>query len=239
MVMKPKTHLVLFDIDGTLLHSGGCGRAATRLAMQDVFGTVGTLDTVGFAGKTDWQILLEALQPAGITSDQVAARLDAYNQAVARRLSEIIAHFPVRACPGVPELVAALRATPSVLLGLVTGNMAALVPIKLRAAGYDPADFAVTACGSEGWERAMLPPLALERARALNGADFAPENIVIIGDTPGDIACAQSIGARTLAVATGPFSVAQLAQHRPTHVFPTLEETPAVLRAILNDGYGG
>lgn len=237
--MKPKTHLVLFDIDGTLLHSGGCGRAATRLAMQDVFGTVGTLDTVSFAGKTDWQILLEALRSAGITPDQVAARLDTYNQAVARRLSEIIADFPVRACPGAPELVAALQATPSVLLGLVTGNMAALVPIKLQAAGYDPAAFAVAAYGSEGWDRAMLPPLALKRARALNGADFAPERVVIIGDTPGDIACAQSIGARTLAVATGPFSAAQLAQHRPSYVFPTLEDTSAVLHAILNDGHTG
>jgi phosphoglycolate phosphatase-like HAD superfamily hydrolase len=237
--MKPKTHLVLFDIDGTLLLSGGCGRAATRLAMQDVFGTVGTLDRVSFAGKTDWQILLEALQSTGITPDQVAARLDAYNQAVARRLSEIIADFPVRACPGAPALVTALRAHPAVLLGLVTGNMATLVPIKLRAAGYDPADFAVAAYGSEGWDRAMLPPLALERARALNGADFAPDNVVIIGDTPGDIACARSIGARTVAVATGPFSMAQLAQHGPSYVFPTLEDTPAVLHAILNDGYGG
>ncbi|GAB4431442.1 MAG: HAD hydrolase-like protein [Anaerolineae bacterium] len=235
----PKTHLVLFDVDGTLLHSGGCGRAATRLAMQDVFGTVGTLDTVSFAGKTDWQILLEALRSAGFTPDQVAARLERYHQAVARRLSEVITDFPVRACPGAPELVAALRTAPPVLLGLVTGNMAALVPIKLQAAGYDPADFAVAAYGSEGWDRAMLPPLALKRACDLNGADFAPQNVVIVGDTPGDIACAQSIGARTLAVATGPFSMAQLAQHGPSYVFATLEDTPAVLHAILNDGYGG
>lgn len=237
--MKPKTHLVLFDIDGTLLHSGGCGRAATRLAVQEVFGTVGTLDTVSFAGKTDWQILLEALAPANISAAQIAAQIDTYNQTVARHLSEIIASFAVHPCPGAPALVAALRADPTVLLGLVTGNMAALVPIKLRAAGYDPADFAVAAYGSEGWDRAMLPPLALERARALNRADFAPEKVVIIGDTPGDIACAQSIGARTVAVATGPFSVAQLARHRPSYVFPTLEDTSAVLHAILNDGYGG
>jgi len=70
-----KTHLVLFDIDGTLLHSGGCGRAATLLALQDVFGTVGAIDDVDFAGKTDWQILLEALEPAGFSGQAIQTQL--------------------------------------------------------------------------------------------------------------------------------------------------------------------
>ncbi|MBP8972598.1 MAG: HAD family hydrolase [Anaerolineae bacterium] len=230
----PKTSLVLFDIDGTLLHSGGCGRAATRLAIQDVFGTTGVLDDLSFAGKTDWQILLEALTPAGITAEEIEAHLAEYNRVVAQRLSEIIGGCPVKPCAGAPRLVAALRADPAVLLGLVTGNMAALVPIKLRAAGFDPADFPIGAFGSEGWNRAMLPPLALARANAFNGADFAPDRVVIIGDTPGDIACAHSIGARTIAVATGPFSAGELAACQPDGLFPTLEDTNAVLRAILN-----
>ena len=230
----PKSSLVLFDIDGTLLHSGGCGRAATRLALRDVFGTIGVLDDVGFAGKTDWQILLEALAPTGIAPPDIEARLDAYNQAVARRLAAIIGECPVQPCSGAPELVAALRTHSIVLMGLVTGNMAGLVPIKLRAAGFDPADFPVGAFGSEGWERAMLPPLALARANAFNGAEFAPDRVVIIGDTPGDIACAQSIGARTIAVATGPFSADELAAHQPDSLFATLEDTSAVLSAILN-----
>jgi len=230
----PKTSLVLFDIDGTLLHSGGCGRAATRLAIQDVFGTTGNLDEVSFAGKTDWQILLEALTPAGITAEEIEARLAEYNRVVARQLAAIISGCPVRPCAGAPALVAALRADPAVLLGLVTGNMAGLVPIKLRAAGFDPADFPIGAFGSEGWNRAMLPPLALARANAFNGADFAPDHVVIIGDTPGDIACAHSIGARTIAVATGPFSAGELAACQPDGLFATLEDTNAVLRAILN-----
>ncbi len=230
----PKTSLVLFDIDGTLLHSGGCGRAATWLAVQDVFGTAGILDDVSFAGKTDWQILLEALTPVGITAEEIETRLAEYNQVVARRLAAIISECPVRPCAGAPELVAALRADPLVLIGLVTGNMAALAPIKLRAAGFDPADFPIGAFGSEGWDRAMLPPLALARANAFNGVDFAPDRVVIIGDTPGDITCAHSIGARTIAVATGPFGLAELAAHQPDNLFLTLEDTSAVLRAILN-----
>jgi phosphoglycolate phosphatase-like HAD superfamily hydrolase len=229
-----KTSLVLFDIDGTLLHSGGCGRVAMRLAAHEVFGTAGLLDEVPFAGKTDWQILLEALTPAGIAASEIERRLAGYNLVVARQLASIIGECPVKPCAGAPELVAALRADPLVLIGLVTGNMAGLVPIKLRAAGFDPADFPIGAFGSEGWERAMLPPLALARANAFNRLEFAPNRVVIIGDTPGDITCAHSIGARTIAVATGPFSLAELAAHQPDDLFPTLEDTSAVLRAIRN-----
>ena len=227
-------HLVLFDIDGTLLHSGGCGRAATRLAIQDVFGTVGALDKVNFAGKTDWEILREALQPFGITAETIAARIPTYKRTVARRLSEIIGDFPVRPCPGAPQVVTALARRPDVLLGLVTGNMEPLAPIKLRAAGYDPRLFKVGAYGSEGWDRDMLPPLALERARKFAGVDFPPQHVVIVGDTPRDITCAESIGARTVAVATGWYDVPALQAEHPTHVFETFEDTARVLRAILN-----
>jgi phosphoglycolate phosphatase len=229
--------LVLFDIDGTLLHSGGCGRAASRLAMQDIFGTIGLFDDVSLAGNTDWQMLLEALTPVGITTDQIQASLHDYGQAASRRLTEIIADFLVRPCTGVPALIEVLKANPNVLLGLVTGNMDALVPIKLRAAGYDPGDFVVGAYGSEGHRRDMLPPLALERARRHRGANFEPEQIVIIGDTPGDITCAASIQARTIAVATGPFDLAELRTYRPTHAFETLADRAAVLAAILHDGH--
>ncbi len=112
--------------------------------------------------------------------------------------------------------------------------MQAIVPIKLRTAGFDPDDFVVGAYGSEGWERAMLPPIALERAQAHTGQTFAPENVVIIGDTPNDIACATSIGARTIAVATGPFTTEQLRQHRPDHVFEDMHDVERVIAAILN-----
>ena len=232
-------YLVLFDIDGTLLHSGGCGRAATRLAIQEVFGTTGQLDETNFAGKTDWQIVLELLESTGISVEQVQTRLQAYNEAVARHLSQIVDSFPVQACVGAADVVNALRAHPETLLGLVTGNMPGLVPIKLRAAGFDPGDFKIGAFGSEGWERAMLPPLALERARRHAGRDFAPERSVIIGDTPGDIACARSIGARTIAVATGPFKANELRTYHPDHLFETLVDTEAVLAAIFDDGRSG
>jgi phosphoglycolate phosphatase len=232
-------YLVLFDIDGTLLHSGGCGRAATRLALQEVFGTIGLLDKTNFAGKTDWQIVLESLESTGIGVDHVQTQLQHYNETVARHLSLIVDTFPVRACVGAAEVVDRLRAHPDTLLGLVTGNMPGLVPIKLRAAGFDPDDFKIGAFGSEGWERAMLPPLALERARHHAGRDFAPERILIIGDTPEDIACARSIGARTMAVATGPFKMNELRAHHPDHLFESMADPDAVLKVIFRDGRSG
>lgn len=231
-------YLVLFDIDGTLLRSDGCGRAATRLAMSDVFGTIGALDQTNFAGKTDWQILNEALVPAGIGGATIQAALPQYDQAVASHLADIISDFAVRPCPGVPDVVAALRENAQVVMGLVTGNMAGLASIKLRAAGYDPADFRVGAFGSEGWERAMLPPLALRRARALVGIEFPGERIVIIGDTPEDVLCAESVQGRTIAVATGPFKTDELQRYQPTHTFEDMSAVETVLAAILENGHG-
>ncbi len=229
-------YLVLFDIDGTLLNSHGCGRAATERALVDVFGTTGNLSQVNFAGKTDWHILREALAPAGVSMPDIKARLADYNAAVGRWLAAIVHDFPVTACAGAPEVVSALHTHPQVVLGLVTGNMQALAPIKLRAAGFDPAVFSVGAYGSEGWERAMLPPLALERAIEHNGAAFRSDRVVIIGDTPDDIMCAASISARTIAVATGPFTTAQLRAYRPDHAFDSMQNHAAVLTAILNTG---
>jgi phosphoglycolate phosphatase len=229
------SRLVLFDIDGTLLHSAGCGHAATELAIKEVFGTLGTLDLVSFAGRTDWGILLDALQSEGITAEQVRDGLSRYDRVLSKTISRIIGDFPVRPCPGAPDVVAALRHNPNVMLGLVTGNMEGIVGTKLHAAGYDPFDFKIGAFGSEGWKRSMLPPLAVERAEALSGAQFSGKQIVVIGDTPEDIACAASVSGRTIAVATGPFTTDQLRPHQPDFLFETLADTDSVLAAILDD----
>jgi phosphoglycolate phosphatase-like HAD superfamily hydrolase len=196
-------------------------------------------ETVSFAGKTDWQILIESLEPAGISRTTIERHVEAYNQSLSRVLAEIIHQFPVRPCAGAREVVAALRDQPGVLVGLVTGNVTGIVPVKLRAANFDPADFKIGAYGSEGWERPMLPPLALRRAQAYSGVSYTPDQVVIIGDTPGDVSCAASIGARTIAVATGPYSVEQLRACQPDHVFETMADTRAVLAAVWGSNRSG
>jgi phosphoglycolate phosphatase-like HAD superfamily hydrolase len=134
--------------------------------------------------------------------------------------------------PGVVELIDALEARADRVLGLLTGNLAEGAAAKLRAVGIDPARFAVAAYGSDHEVRAELPAIALERARARFGTDIPGSALVIIGDTPADIECGRAVGARAIAVATGRYSVEDLAAHDPFAVFADLTDTEAVLRAI-------
>jgi phosphoglycolate phosphatase len=230
----PET-LVLFDIDGTLLHAGGSGRVATERAMQEVFGTVGKLDEYRFAGKTDWHTLLTLLAPEGLTEAQVEAALPQYDAAIARHMADIMADYQIDALPGTLDLVRTLRERPNVLLGIITGNMPQMADLKLRAAGFLPEDFSIAVYGSEAPIRRQLVPIALQRAEQRWGSQFEPLNVVFIGDTPDDIDCAHSIGARAVAVATGWIPRAELEQHQPVIVLDNLADQAQVLSIICGE----
>jgi len=118
-------------------------------------------------------------------------------------------------------------------VGLLTGNLERGAALKLRSAGVAPERFALGAYGSDAAERPALPAIAQRRAEALVGRDIPGSSVVIVGDTPDDVACARSIGARTVAVATGFYDAAALAAAGATHVFSDLSETVAVLDALL------
>jgi phosphoglycolate phosphatase len=226
---QPST-LVLFDIDGTLLRADGCGRASIAEAMRQVFGRTGDYEHYQFAGKTDWQILSELL---GRSAAQMAARIPEFERAAARHLERIISRHDVCPCPGAIELIDALAQSPAAVLGLLTGNLRATAPIKLRAAGFDPAAFRLGAYGSEAPRRDTLPSIAVKRARALTGVSFAGERVVIVGDTVADVTCGRGIGARSIAVLTGAGSRQALEAHHPDHLFDDLSDLEAVLAAIF------
>ncbi len=234
--MSPRK-FVLFDIDGTLLRASGSGKAATERAMREVFGTVGRLAEYRFSGKTDWFTLLHLLTPEGFTEAEVEAALVDYDLALARHMSEVMKDYRIHALPGAHELVRALQARPDVVIGILTGNMPQMAAIKLRAAGFDPGDFAVAVYGSEAPMRRQLVPLAIDRAEQYCGLRFTPADVIIIGDTPDDIDCAHSIGAKAIAVATGMQSRAELEQHPPVTVLDDLADTRAVLALILDDAH--
>jgi len=118
-------------------------------------------------------------------------------------------------------------------VGLLTGNVAPGAALKLRSAGLDPARFRVGAYGSDSARRADLPAVAAQRAAALTSRRFAGADVVVIGDTPDDVACGRPIGARSVAVATGSYDVAALRAAGAAHVFATLADTAAVLDAIF------
>ncbi len=207
--------LILFDIDGTLLIGNGVGRIATRAAMLEVFGTAAAIDMHTFGGKTDWYTLIELLGAEGVPADEIARKLPDYERVLAVHMEAAVRERGVVTLKGALEAVEVLRRRSDVLLGLVTGNLPASVPIKLRAAGFDPAWFPIGAFGSEAIERDDLPPIALKRAIAYSGRDIRPDEVTVIGDTLADIACARALGARAIAVATGFSTRAELESAAP------------------------
>lgn len=216
--------LILWDIDGTLLRGKGLGKAVTTLAMEEVFGVHDDLEHHYFGGKTDWQSLLEILVPRGVAPETIQERLNVYMHVKARHMSAIIDQYHVRPLPGAMEAVTAMRQRPHVSHGIVTGNVQATVPVKLRAAGYDPDWFPIAAYGHESKSRNDLPPLALQRAAELTGRTFAPEEVWVIGDTVSDVECARASGLNVAIVTTGFDSREHLAAAKPDYLVDDLRE---------------
>lgn len=230
--------LILFDIDGTLLWTNGAGRRAIQRALLDEMGTAGPIEQYRFDGKTDPQIVRELMTLAGHpeadAEERIAAVCRRYVGLLAAELAQPAQQ--TRLFPGVRELFAALEpheAAGRALVGLLTGNLEGGATLKLRSAGLDPARFAVGAYGSDSAHRPDLPAIAAERAARGTGKRFTGADVVIVGDTPDDVACGRPIGARTVAVATGHFSVTQLRAAGAAHVFEHLSDTGAVASALL------
>ena len=227
------TKLVLFDIDGTLLWTDGAGRLAIERALTEVYGTPGILGQIYMAGMTDRAIIHQALSGDGLSNKEIHAGWERFTQALARHMEVTVCERRVRLCPGVSALLAALAARDDVLLGLVTGNMENTAPIKLRAVGIDPGLFRVGGYGSDDSDRDKLPAIAAGQAEALTGERFGGDSIVVVGDTPADVACGKAVGARTVAVATGLVAVEALQAVNPDELLMDLSDLDGALRAIL------
>jgi phosphoglycolate phosphatase len=226
--------LVLFDIDGTLLLAGGAGKRAIHRALEEVFGGTGPADH-RFDGKTDPQIVRELMRLVGHTDEHIDARmpslLERYVDCLREDLQQTAAG--VRVMPGIPDLLDALEARDDLMLGLLTGNLAEGAKVKLQAANIDPNRFRVGAFGSDHEVRGELAAVAQRRARDELGVDIRGCDVVVIGDTPADMDCGRAIGARAIGVATGHYTVEELAEHGPTAVFADLGDTDDVVRAIV------
>jgi phosphoglycolate phosphatase-like HAD superfamily hydrolase len=229
--------LVLFDIDGTLLLTAGAGRRAITEALCDLIGTGEVFDRVRFDGKTDPQIVAELLEAGGHHAPRDAAIIDEVCQRYLGLLATELLHPRSRTTvmPGVMELIAALEAEPSVMLGLVTGNMAEGAALKLRAGGIAPERFKVGAYGSDSAHRPDLPPIAAGRAAPHFGRTPRGREVVIIGDTPADVTCGRSLEARAIGVATGAYPVAELAGAGAHLAVADLRDTARIVEAILGE----
>lgn len=235
MTPTPRT-LALFDIDGTILWTDGAGRRAIHDALKDVFGGIGPAG-YWFDGKTDRQIVRDLMRHEGHSDEHIDARMEPlFERYLGNLRRELKApdHPPPKLLPGVRELLDALEARGDVVLGLLTGNLAEGAEAKIESVGLDFGRFRVNAFGSDHEHRPALPAIAQRRAKETLGLDLAGPSIVVIGDTPADIECGRSLGARAIGVATGRYPVEELRKHNPAAVFPDLSDTDAVVRAIVN-----
>jgi phosphoglycolate phosphatase-like HAD superfamily hydrolase len=235
------SRLVLFDVDGTLLWPDGAGRASMKAALESVYGTAGPIESHAFGGRTDRDTVYTLLHGAGLPDTLIWERFDQFAVSMEAELKRRLALklHDIRPCPGAQHLVSVLADRKDVLVGLVTGNLEPIAFLKLRAAGFDTSLFQVGAYGTESFDRAGLPPLAVERAARITGVTFRGKQIVIVGDTPADVTCGLSLGARSIAVGTGWCERAELEAVSPDFYFQDLSDVEAVLEAIFSEFNAG
>jgi phosphoglycolate phosphatase len=228
---KPKgsKRLYLFDIDGTLITSGGAGEASLKEAVRDFCGSNVDFSTVTIAGNTDTAIARHLLASAGCeaTEANIMGLLDCYLSHLGKRIHQ----HQGRLLPGIVPLLERLKERPDCILALLTGNLAAGAQIKLSH--YELWHyFGFGAFADDHHVRNKLGPVAMARALQQHGEKFSPKQIYVIGDTPRDIECGRVFGAVTVAVATGHYSREELASHHPDFLFDDLSDADAVMEAL-------
>jgi phosphoglycolate phosphatase-like HAD superfamily hydrolase len=230
--MRVDRRLLLFDIDGTLITSGGAGEAALKDAMRSRFDVEEDLDGIILAGATDARIARELLQKHSIavSPENVAALLETY----LGHLNERIGRHDGKLLPGILPLLNSLSERTDAVLALLTGNVSRGAEIKLTHYGvWDFFEFGAFA--DDHHDRNELGKFARERALERHGEEFPPSQIYVIGDTPKDIECGRAIGAFTVAIATGHYSSAELRDHAPDFLFEDLSDTERVVALLFGE----
>jgi len=205
--------LVLFDVDGTLVHTGRAGTQAFAKTFATGFNAPNGVEKISFAGRTDVNLVREFFGLHGIPA--TPENFERFFERYVFWLDHIVAQSHGGPCRGVSEFLDGLRALPRPpLLGLLTGNIRLGAEIKLRR--YQLWDvFETGAFADDSEDRNKIAVAALKRGRRVLGKDLQPDEIVVVGDTPFDIHCGQFIGAKVLAVATGGATLDELKRHQP------------------------
>jgi phosphoglycolate phosphatase-like HAD superfamily hydrolase len=233
---------VLWDIDGTLVAAGGVGLEAFEVAFERITGRP-LEHHVPFAGRTDLEIALDLMSVHGVEDGE--AMVHRFEKELAAALVERRDRMVERghAMPGAAAAIERLSAEHGVVQSLLTGNVAANAFNKLEPFGlHHHLDFEIGAYGSDHRMRPELVAIARTKAEQKHGVEIPFDRIVLVGDTPLDVAAARHAGARAVGVATGPYDEEELRQSGADAVFADLSDTDAVAAAVLGgfeDGDGG
>lgn len=213
------TKLVLFDIDHTLVDPGGIGRYSVTRAFSELFSVKDAFSGIKMAGRTDIQIVKEALSVHRISSGNgiILMILNRYLEILERQTDKI------RIKPGVAGLLGHLESTEGFYPGLLTGNISQGARIKLAALNLNR-HFPFGAFGDDHEDRNELLPIAVDKFRMMTGMDVAFRDCIVIGDTPHDVQCATAWGAISIAVSTGPYSYESLMETEADYVVSDLRE---------------
>lgn len=199
--------ILLWDLDGTLVRGKRYGvfMDYTIPMLETVFGTAGSLQDMIVSGMTDLQIVEEALRGSGITREHINARKDELRRCYIEEMKRAVGNGAqiIEAMPGAREVLDALDAHPRYANALLTGNIEPAAHLKVELTGLAEFFKLPGAFGDESFDRRDLPAIAAQRISEHFGASLSPEQFIVIGDTPNDIACARHFGARVVAVATG------------------------------------
>jgi phosphoglycolate phosphatase-like HAD superfamily hydrolase len=217
--------LVLFDIDGTLIRTGGAGVRAFADALRSEFNVPNATDGMTFAGRTDTGILRELFSRGGV--EATPENYDRFFTVYAHWLAQRLTHTRGEICPAIPSLLSdmgRLRRPP--MLGLLTGNIRLGAEIKLRHFQLWE-HFETGAFGDDHEDRNQIAATAKDRAAELLGTALRGDEVLVVGDTPLDIECARAIGAKVVAVATGGFKSRELGPHKPDWLAGTAAEIDA------------
>jgi phosphoglycolate phosphatase-like HAD superfamily hydrolase len=229
--------ILLWDLDGTLVRGKRYGvfKDYTAPMLERVFGTSGALGAMMVSGMTDLQIVELALRDEGITREHIMGRRDELLRCYIEEMKRATgngAHI-IEAMPGGREVLQRVAEHPRYLSALLTGNIKPAAYLKLELTGLSEFFQLPGAFGDESFDRRDLPALAAQRINQHLGANLAPAQFIVIGDTPNDIACARHFGARVLAVATGRMhSAEELLVYEPDALVPDLLDVELVMRTL-------
>jgi phosphoglycolate phosphatase len=216
----------LFDIDGTLVRTGGAGIQAFAKVFQTEFGATDHFERLKFAGRTDMSLVREFFGFHNIPASK--ENFDRFFERYVFWLDHILSKGRIEVCRGVSEFIQELRDLKQPpLIGLLTGNLRLGAEIKLRYAGiwefFQTGGFA-----DDSEDRDQIAAIAKHRGGRALGRELLGEEVLVIGDTPLDIRCGRAIGAKVLAVATGGAKLDELRQHAPDWAVEDLTQLRAV-----------